>query len=203
MSHVTFSENHHGQMIAFEDGVALCSFRDPQSEGLKWSYSLGHVPSKKIIIVGLGSGFHVAALADVYPELDITVLETRVSLLTMFRSQFPDLLNKVNVQIVDTPSDVLKSSFIAEILLEKPYVVSFRECWGNETEKFSTIFSHATGRSLDSLKYHFVEFGIDIKSMGSAKKELLSIKDVLPNCENSSMREQDQLAMRVLGELVK
>lgn len=203
MSMITFSENHESCLIAFEDGEPLASLRDPREEGLKWVYSLGAIPTSHVVIVGLGSGFHVAALSELDPELKITVVESRESLTPVFRAQFPELRDRVEVVVVKEASDVLKSDLLQEIIQNRSYVLSFRESWGNQIELLSQTFSHLTGRSVESLKYHFADFGVNIKALYLKPKHLLSIKDIMPIVEAAPLHSKQKQIFRILDELVK
>lgn len=203
MSAVTFSENHEGSLISFEAGAPLVSLRDPQGEGLKWAYSLGAMPTRHVVIVGLGSGFHVAALADVDSTLKITVIENREALLRVFWSQFPELENRVEVITLQNAQDIFKTAFFTEVVQEAPYVLSFVECWGQQAEFFTEVFAHLSGRSLESIKYHFEEFGINIKAAFLKNKDLMSLKDIFPAIESSEVPERKKEIFRVLNELVK
>lgn len=203
MSMITFSENHESSLISYEAGEALASAHDPRGEGLKWVYSLGAIPTSHVVVVGLGSGFHVAALADVDSNLRITVVESRESLIPVFRSQFPELEERVEIVIVQELQDIFKRDFYQEILNQRSYILSFRECWGQQVDFFAEVFAHLTGRSLDSVKYHLQEFNINIKALYFQQGKLLSIKDVLPVVEASVVPEKQKQIFRVLGELVK
>lgn len=203
MAMITFSENHESALVAFEEGHALASLRDPRGEGLKWAYSLGVIPSEHVVVAGLGAGFHIAALADVDAQLKITVVESRESLIPVFRSQFPELAERVEVVVVQNVSDLFKTDLYQEIIHNRPYVLSFKECWGAQSSFFAELFAHMTGRSVESVKYHFEEFSINMKALYFNSKQLLSIKDVLPVVEASVMPENKKQIFRVLGELVK
>lgn len=203
MSTITFSENHESALISFEAGAALSSLQNPREEALKWVYSLGAIPSSHAVIVGLGSGFHVAALADVDPDIRITVVESREALIPIFRAQFPELHERVDIVIVHNAQDIFNSEIFQEILSQRSYVLSFRECWGQQSILFSEVFAHLTGRSLDSVRYHFEEFGVNIKALYLQPNKLISIKDLMPAVEASGMPEEKKQIFRVLGELVK
>lgn len=203
MSMITFSENHDANLVAFEAGEPLVALRDPRAQGLKWVYSLGAMPTSHVVVVGLGSGFHVAALSDVDPTLKITVIENREALLRVFWSQFPELEGRVEVITLQNPQDIFKTELFTEVLKEAPYVLSFVECWGQQVEFFTEVFAHLSGRSLESIKYHFQEFGINIKAAFLKNKDLLSLKDIYPAIESSAMVENKKNIFRVLNELVK
>ncbi len=203
MPMITFSENHESSLVAFEEGQALASLRDPRGEALKWAYSLGVLPASHIIVVGLGAGFHVAALADIDPGVRITVIESRESLIPVFRSQFPELAERVEVCIVQDAQELFRSDLFQEVLEHQSFVISFRECWGQQAAFFSEAFAHLTGRSVESVRYHFEDFGINMKALYMRPDQLLSIKDVIPVVEASTMSERNKQIFRVLGELVK
>lgn len=203
MSMITFSENHESSLVAFEAGRSLANFSNPQAEALKWSYSLGSLPTKHVIIVGLGAGFHVAALADLDPQLRITVIDNRPGLLPVFHSQFSELKERVEVVIFQNAEDLFKTELYQEVLNQKCFVLSFQECWGESSALFAQAFAHLTGRSVESVKNHFEEFGINIKAIFMQNRNMLSLKDVLPAVESSQSSENEKNAFRTLGELVK
>ncbi|HEX7675402.1 MAG TPA: hypothetical protein VF412_14600 [Bdellovibrio sp.] len=200
---ISFSENHESSLISFEEGQALASLRDPRGEALKWVYSLGAFPSNHIVVIGLGSGFHISALADLDPGVTITVVDSREALIPVFRSQFPELDGRVNILIAENVQDLVRSDLYSDVVRDRAYVLSFRECWGNQVSLYSEFFAHLTGRSAESVKYHFEEFGINMKALYFQNNNLLSIKDVLPVVEASVMPENKKQIFRALGELVK
>lgn len=200
---ITFSENHESSLVAFEEGQALASLRDPRGEALKWAYSLGVLPAEHVVVIGLGAGFHVAALADVDPEVRITVVESRESLIPVFRSQFPDLEDRVEIRVVQTAQDIFRSELFQEVLNHRTFVLTFQECWGAQSEIFTEAFAHLTGRSVESVRYHFEQFGINMKALYLNSQQLLSINDVIPVVEAAAIPETNKQIFRVLGELVK
>ncbi len=203
MAMITFSENHEANLISYESGEALVSLRDPSGQALKWVYSLGAMPTGHVIVVGLGSGFHIAALADFDPNLKITVVENRDALLRVFWSQFPELENRVEVISLQAASDIFKTDLFREVLSEAPYVLSFMECWGQQSQFFTEVFAHLSGRSLESIRYHFQEFGINIKAAFLKNQDLLALRDIQPVIEASTLADNKKQIFRVLNELVK
>lgn len=203
MSAVTFSENHDSRLIPYEAGEPLVSLQDPQGQGLKWVYSLGSLPTDHVIVVGLGSGFHVAALADFDPQLKITVIDNREALFRVFESQFPELEGRVRLISLQHAREIFKTELFEELPRTVPYVVSFVECWGQQSEFFHEVFAHVSGRSLESIQYHFKEFGINIKAAFLKNHDLLSLKDLHAVIESSKMPENKKQIFRVLNELVK
>lgn len=203
MSIITFSENHDGSLVPFEDGESLVSLSDPRGQALKWVYSLGSIPSDHVVVVGLGAGYHIEALADIYPQLNITVVDSRPSLASVFKSQFPDVANRVTLEFLDTADDLFKRDLFEDVQKNRSYVLSFRECWGQQGALFSELFAHLTGRSLESVRYHFQEFGFNIKALFLDPKKMISMKDLMPAIESASIPDTQKQMFRVLRELVK
>lgn len=203
MSMITFSENHESSLVAFEEGKPLASLSNPRGEALKWAYSLGAIPTSHVIVVGLGSGFHIAALAELDPGLRITVIESRESLVPVFTSQFSEIMDRVEVVIIQDERALFSADVFQEQKSRRSYVLSFNECWGNQTAFFTKVFAHFTGRSEESIRYHFEEFGINMKALYFQSNQLLSINDIVPVVEASVMPENKKQIFRVLNELVK
>lgn len=207
MSSVTFSENHEGKFIAFEEEKALASLVDPREEALKWIYSLGAFPSQHVVVIGLGSGFHIAALVEFDPSIHITVVESREALVSMFKKQFPEIQDRVEILLAADKQELLSSEVFAQIVEERSYVLSFRECWGKQINLFTEYFAHLTGRTVDSVSFLLKEFHINMKALylqpSQSCRNLLTIKDVMPVIEASYMPENKKQMFRTLAELVK
>lgn len=203
MSMITFSENHESSLVAYEEGRSLASLQDPQGEALRWVYSLGVLPSQHVVVVGLGSGFHVAAMADIDPNVRITVVESRESLIQVFRSQFADIADRVEIIVAQSSRELRNSELFENVLQNRAYVVSFRECWASQEILFTEFFAHLTGRSLDSVRYHLGELGINMKALYLEPSGLHSLTEVMPVIEAAAFDESKKQIFRALGELVK
>ncbi|WP_168196534.1 hypothetical protein [Bdellovibrio sp. ZAP7] len=203
MSMITFSENHESSLISFEAGTPLANITQPREEALKWTYSLGPIPSSHVVVIGLGSGFHIEALADLDHDVQITVVDSRDSLIPVFRSQFPELAERVQIVIADNVQDLMKNDIYADVVATRAYVVSFRESWGEQMDLFSEFFGHLTGRTVEAVKYHLQDLQMNMKSLYFQNTTLLSIKDILPVVEGSQVAEEKKQIFRMLGELVK
>ncbi|QDK47347.1 hypothetical protein DOM22_02700 [Bdellovibrio sp. ZAP7] len=200
---ITFSENHESSLISFEAGTPLANITQPREEALKWTYSLGPIPSSHVVVIGLGSGFHIEALADLDHDVQITVVDSRDSLIPVFRSQFPELAERVQIVIADNVQDLMKNDIYADVVATRAYVVSFRESWGEQMDLFSEFFGHLTGRTVEAVKYHLQDLQMNMKSLYFQNTTLLSIKDILPVVEGSQVAEEKKQIFRMLGELVK
>lgn len=207
MTTITFSENHDSLLMPFEDGMPLAAMGDPRHQALKWVYSLGKFPCDHVVVVGLGSGFHISALADLDPTVKITVVDSREALTPVFKSQFPELKDRVNIVIASSSEELQKSATYSEVITDRAFVVSFKDCWGAQAELFSEFFSLLAGRTVESVKFHLEQLGMDMKSQNlnftSEKASMLTLLDVMPLVEKSDLDESKKQIFRTLSELVK
>lgn len=158
-----YSENNQGLLIPSQNGQSLCDFRDPQMEAIKWVYSLGQLRQGRVVVLGLGGGHHIDAFLQVYPEAEVVVLETREGLKQVFRAQYPELHQKVEIQIVDSGSDL--SEVVAG---DDVQTVTFSKCWGDETPAYTSLLAKISGRSEEFICYQTQEMGMDVKTRGLA-----------------------------------
>lgn len=179
MSVITYTENRNKILVPFENGVALADFNSPEEQGLKWAYSLGKLHNQNLIVLGLGGGFQIAALLDMDPELKITVVEFRSTLISRFRNQFSEYADRVTICELQDIQDIFKSRLFSQSTEEKALVISFQECWGECFEKFALTFSYLTGKTEESLVFHLREHGMTIKAR-------LNTKVFAPKLENPS-----------------
>ena len=164
MSVLTFSENNEKVLVPFENGSPLANFNKPLEQGLKWTYSIGKLGTKDLVILGLGGGFHITALLDMDPSLRITVVEFRSSLVSRFRNQYSEYADRMTICELQDIQDIFNISCFSMDSVVNPLVISFQESWGDHFEKFAIIFSYLTGRSEESLMFHLKEHGITVKA---------------------------------------
>ena len=99
-------------------GIALCSGRQPQAEAHRWIETLpkslfsGALSAGSYAVLGLGAGFHVAALADRYPGSTFFVFDFVDELKAHFLQNFS---LKKNIEIlIDHEIDQFLTSFRPE-----------------------------------------------------------------------------------------
>lgn len=158
-----YSENSQGLLIPSQNGQSLCDFRNPQIEAIKWVYSLGQLRQGRVVILGLGGGHHVDAFLQVYPDAQIVVLEIREGLKQVFKAQYPELHEKVKIQIIDSESDLSELFTDDEV-----QTVTFCKCWGDETPVYTSLLAKISGRTEEFISYQTQEMGLDVKTRGLA-----------------------------------
>ena len=114
MGIITFSENSNSQLIPFDDGLELCSFNSPGDEAKKWVNAIDKI-FPRIVVIGLGSGFHIDELLNKFQGIEVLVIETRANLIGPFRAKFPNSKN-VQIQIVENFGDLAEFMIFEELI---------------------------------------------------------------------------------------
>ena len=94
------------------NGFRLCSWHNPWGEGKAWAQSQHVLPqSKAVLVLGLGCGFHLEALADLFPDLKIFVsdpfFDTEYFFNDRVRNQRIQLVKEPDLKMLFSEVDVL------------------------------------------------------------------------------------------------
>lgn len=164
MSVISYSENSERLLIPFDGDKALADFNQPFAQGLKWAYGLGKIGSEELVVLGLGGGFHIAALLDTHPGVKLTVIEFRSSLVNRFKHQFSEYLDRVEICELQTVEDLKGGLHFLKDPTSESLVLSFQECWGENYGQFLEVFSQLSGKTQDYLNYHIRELEVTVKA---------------------------------------
>lgn len=203
MSLVEFRENQNGQLLAYEDGVALCSTRDPRKEALNWVLQ-SKIMDRRVIVIGLGNGYHVYELIKSGKADQVIVVDSRPQLISIFRAQFPEIESQVEIQIFDQVTTILHDSFMDMVAEEALSVLSFRPSWGSQQDLFEEFFKVLTGRSVAGLNFFLKKFGFTqgVEEHVHVQGRLLSIKDLSLIVDTANEGHPQASVVRVLRELI-
>ncbi|MFP5519700.1 MAG: hypothetical protein ACLGGX_07335 [Bdellovibrionia bacterium] len=159
----------------------------------KWVDSLGELPAANIILLGANQTEQIFALSKAFPQKMITVFDI---------VDFPFKVSESNVSYVVCKSkeQLFVSEFFDFILEKKPLVITNRGAWNGREQEMLEFFGHLTGRSAESLKYHLLDLGCDIKSQIKVGS-LASIKDVFNSVDTNSLNQNHSLL--IMKELVR
>lgn len=99
-----------GQPVLKKDGRLLASSVDPQREAVKWAdlISASAPPDDLVVVLGLGSGYHVLELMLRRPASQILVIESDRELFEITLRHFPDLC-KVRILIEPVWQNLMNS----------------------------------------------------------------------------------------------
>lgn len=98
--------------------------------------------------------------------------------------------------------DFLLSDIFNWTLSNKPLVITNSSGWNADIQVLTEIFAHATGRSPEAIQYYLFDMGVEVKSQ-ALRNELLSIKDIMKNIDQTKLTEKQRLKFQVLGELIR
>lgn len=128
------------------DGLYLCSRRDPLNEAKEWKERI-HVQGfalekeSEIAVIGGGAGFHIAALADGFPNLRLLVVDFDEDLRRNFFETYPALTTRA--RWIDATDATIAREFSDAFVSAR--VLCFRASW----QGLPDFFFHAYRKILD------------------------------------------------------
>lgn len=207
MNTLTFSENSEGYLIPSEDGKALSHLTQPQTEAENWVSAQDFSFSREIVVLGLGTGFHIRALKEMQPSLKVHVIDTRDALLPIYRKQISSELE--NYYCMRSLEELLDSELFTLSLRKNLPVYSFLPCWAAQDDLFYSFWKNLTGRSLYGVVWHFANMGIELdeRSLESFKsqKTPMSIKEAteIITQNPSELAQESRSYFEALRELIR
>lgn len=128
------------------EGLHLCSRRDPLAEARAWAEKIRAQGFKlelenEIAVIGGGAGFHVAVLADTFPNLRLLVVDPEDVLRRNFFETYPAL--GARVRWVDAADATIEREFAGAFASAR--VLCFRASW----QGLPDFFFHAYRKILD------------------------------------------------------
>ncbi len=148
-SQVEWRSNGRGEMIAFEDNQALVSIcEDPQVEAQNWVKSLSLSADPRLIaVIGIGSGFHLQALAEAFPFSEIVAIDCRMSLIGFTRRR----LKNVEYIQVNRIEDLAFHFRAHELMSAQTPKLVFKPALGSQAKFLGEIFYFLNIRTLEGL----------------------------------------------------
>ena len=103
---LSFCFSRDGLKVPIINGKGLCSRIDPILEANSWVKNNESIFSwaDRIVVVGLGAGFHITRLADIFRNKRIVVLEINQDLINHFQSSF-ETPNNVEIRLTKLQRD--------------------------------------------------------------------------------------------------
>jgi len=200
MNQIVVEKTSLGDPVLSVNGRQTCSFVDPIKEAEAW---LDHyrdliVGRRALVVLGLGSGHHVARLIAKHPQT-IFVVEHREEIVGHFLSHFPRCVSRV--QFFSTEAAALKRMVCC---LETPFsVLTFAPAVMNAHQEYQKIYQWLSGRDPESLRSQFQLRGVDhffcpkevAESTPAQSYRLLARQEALP----SKWRN----LFKIMGEWIK
>ena len=187
-------------MIREWEGLPLCSTRDPQSEASRWLSTITPT-ADHCWVLGLGSGYHVQALAQKYRNLVISVIDHREPLRKSFEDKFPQLRSQVLVEIVRSEEELLMSKSFALFGQNQSSNHIFRPAVQKVDELYLLFSKSLRGQTRQSFLVLMDMFGIEISTDALNGIHDFQIKEISKSLAGRSEKEEQRI-IRVLRELV-
>lgn len=156
------------------------------------------------IVVGLGTGEHVEQWMDSYPQAQMTVIETRSSVVDSFLERRSDLASRVDFIVLSSPDELLKHPLMGRLIRELPPVFCEPRFLRGDEERLREIFRMATGRSMRGLSYFMKAFGFETERSIEASDDgrFLTVKDLGVYVDTYHADHPKAPLIRVLRELI-
>lgn len=136
-STIEWRSNSEGDLIAFEDSKSLADVVCPRGEAQVWVKQQIQVKAEptRIVVIGVGSGYHLESLAKAYPYTEIIAIDCRVQL-TSFCSRKMKNIEFINIENLE---ELLSCSKLQELMLGSSLKVAFKSCFGAQKKLLEEI----------------------------------------------------------------
>jgi Glycosyltransferase Maf N-terminal domain len=190
------------------NGNYVCSSVDPLSEAKKWvQKNNSKIQSvDTVIVLGVGCGYHIAALAKAHLQKKIIAIDIRSEFIDFAKSE--NSLDLIDVQFVSANSTAqLKTSTVIKKAIATSYtVLHFAAAKGAEKEKYNDIENFLLSRTEEGLQFILSErkdLGqiFQTQSMRGTVADLISIK-TLEKLMRPEIEHDEKLIFQTLRELV-
>lgn len=143
--------NPSGLLVAFENSKALCDFNDPVAEAQNWAQSIKDLKNDpKIVVIGVGSGFHIEALVEAYPYCEIVAIDCRASITGFNARKF----RNVRFLTFDNMLEVSTSYQAEELMAGNVVKVIFSPALGEQAKFLKEIFHFLNIRTREALSVY-------------------------------------------------
>lgn len=149
-------ESRTSHMIPKQDGTLLCSSIDPVSEAKKWVLRQeGDLkPYDVFFVLGLAGGFHVAQLAQSFPNAEIVVVEPSKNLEKELLSRRGPIAENVTIVSGLSIEGVKQNVYVRSGLKSIYRVLAYPTSCRINKDYFEQIESLLLGRDKSSFLYH-------------------------------------------------
>lgn len=148
-SHLEWRSNKNQQLVAFENQMPLCHFENPQEEARQWVASNASQIKNdpKIVVIGVGSGYHLDELAKTYPYSQIVAIDCRIQI-TSFLSR--KMKNIEFISFTDL-AELAKSPRLQDLMNGKSVKLTFQPAYGFQKKMLDEIHYFLNIRTQEAL----------------------------------------------------
>lgn len=208
-----------GEEVLLVDGKATASLVDPVKEAQNWIDSVRQLLFKgkeRVVVLGIGSGFHLQVLREAVPETPIVAIDTCERSI-----QFCSKKHIKNAQFVFVSQDDLKSGAqsvvaangVRDWILEPFTLIRHRATMARNRDLLK-VENWILGRSAEALRAHLAlrpsmaailnaQKLHDVAAMKLKTVDVFSIRDFVSCCDIKGEPSHERRLLRVLEELVR
>jgi hypothetical protein len=216
---VEIAKAKSGHDVLMIDGKASASLVDPVKEAKAWSETVASsIPrgEERLIVLGVGSGFHIRALREALPRISILAIDTCEASVD-FASKMS--LPAVQFQFVSKeklsvgPGYFMTQTEVRDWILEPFSLIRHRSTMARNKDLLR-IEDWIIGRSAESLREH-LGLRPSLAALLNAKRlqevallkinavDVFSMRDFVGCCDIKSDPSHERRLFRVLEELVR
>lgn len=147
-----------GHPVASCSGRQMSSFVNPHKEAVEWvkHYEKSLLGRDCAVILGLGSGYHIGTLAEIFSGRMI-VVEKFPKLVDHFRKTFPHLKSRIEFTLLES----IDEKKLLSCKLTSYAVLTFAPAIYFSRAEYQKVFNLLAGRSAESLNNQFKLRGVD------------------------------------------
>lgn len=203
MDVIEFRENKLGELIAYENSIPLSDTSHSQKQAEHW-LSLIPLNIRRIVVVGIGSGFHVKALVASGRFDQIDVVDCRPALVGGLAQRLGLSKSDFHAHLYEEEEALLASDLFEYVIQEQVPVYFFADSFAQHKDELFRFVQILTGRSKKSLDKVFATLGLDIEieERSGDLGNWLSIKDLGVIVDTQNVGHPSASAIRILRELV-
>lgn len=199
-----------GVPILTASGRLLCSRVDPMKEAQRWVAShrqvIETVPS--ILVLGIGSGFHVAELCRQFPGKKILVIESNFDLAASVEDLLGFEMPGVDILTEQKVETVLRSSRLHKAITQVYSILAHAPSMSLDPDFYDEVLKYLIGREKSAFLFQMKLRGefdqiFDLQKLMTSESTLLSIEDLNKALTNDHRGDPKAMAIQCLREFVK
>lgn len=195
-----------GQEILFVDGRPTASTRDPLLEARKWlERQRIHSSKRPLCVLGVGSGFHLHALSERFPDAAIVAIELDSRVACEYEQKMSND-STVRIHVISELKNVFLDSLIQWLIEEGAQFLRFPPAFAGRHQDYWDLFECLVGRRPRPLRewsrsfaLRAVEASLSYRQTG----DTLTIKDFTEKLSFKAVERTERCALKALRELIK
>lgn len=185
---VLIETSRNGQPIPVINEVYLHSIYNPEKEAnaLAQSFRSSLETKTTILVLGLGFGYHVKALAQemqqMGKEFAITIVEPRLEVIESFNihQNFSPYENQIKIVTAETAREIYENRSFIDFLMTKPAIIKHEPSFEVNTQFFKDFLTYRAPERIEKFRKL-----IDEQALEKFPSDLkLSIREEIVNIRN-------------------